>query len=158
MWWMKPTWPNRHGQHHSNGKTFGRWFVHLSLTSNKKRFIAISNPMIIPPTLFQRMILVIAIMGCGLSETIQASVDAGPAGLPNILIVLVDDMGYGDPTCYNPESRLATPNIDSLAHDGMLFVDAHAPGPLCHMTERARSVGINKQHAVVSQRVDVRRR
>ena len=51
---------------------------------------------------------------------------------PNILILLVDDMGYGDPGCYNPRSKIATPNIDRLAREGMRFTDAHAPGPLCH--------------------------
>jgi len=51
---------------------------------------------------------------------------------PNILIILADDMGYGDPGCYNPKSKIATPNIDRLAHEGMRFTDAHAPGPLCH--------------------------
>jgi len=51
-----------------------------------------------------------------------------------MIIILVDDMGYGDPTCFNPESKIPTPNIDSLAHDGMKFTDAHAPGPLCHMS------------------------
>lgn len=51
---------------------------------------------------------------------------------PNILIVLVDDMGYGDPGCYNPSSKIPTPNIDRLAEEGMRFTDAHAAGPLCH--------------------------
>ena len=56
------------------------------------------------------------------------------AAKPNIVIILVDDMGYGDPACFNPESRIATPHIDSLSRDGMKFTDAHAPGPLCHMS------------------------
>lgn len=51
---------------------------------------------------------------------------------PNILVILVDDMGYGDPGCYNPQSKIATPHIDRLAREGMRFTDAHAPGPLCH--------------------------
>ena len=54
------------------------------------------------------------------------------AGKPNILIILADDMGYGDPRCYNPHSKIATPNIDRLAREGLRFTDAHAPGPLCH--------------------------
>ncbi|MCH7920640.1 MAG: sulfatase-like hydrolase/transferase [Planctomycetes bacterium] len=54
------------------------------------------------------------------------------AETPNILIVLVDDMGYGDPGCYNPDSKIPTPHIDSLAREGMRFTDAHAPGALCH--------------------------
>ncbi len=54
------------------------------------------------------------------------------AGKPNIVVILADDMGYGDPGCYNPQSKIATPNIDRLAHEGLRFTDAHAPGPLCH--------------------------
>ena len=56
------------------------------------------------------------------------------ADSPNVLIILVDDMGYGDAGCYNAESKIPTPNIDSLAKEGMRFTDAHAPGPLCHLS------------------------
>jgi arylsulfatase A len=51
---------------------------------------------------------------------------------PNIVLILVDDMGYGDPGCFNPESKIPTPHIDSIAREGMRFTDAHAPGALCH--------------------------
>ncbi len=51
---------------------------------------------------------------------------------PNIVIILADDLGYGDPKCFNPQSKIATPNLDRLARQGMRFTDAHAPGPLCH--------------------------
>ena len=51
---------------------------------------------------------------------------------PNIVIVLVDDMGYGDTGAYNPHSKIPTPEIDRLAAEGMRFTDAHASGPLCH--------------------------
>jgi arylsulfatase A len=51
---------------------------------------------------------------------------------PHVVVILVDDMGYGDPGCYNPKSKILTPNIDRLAADGMRFTDAHAPGALCH--------------------------
>ena len=54
--------------------------------------------------------------------------------LPNVVIILVDDMGYGDPACFNSQSKISTPSINSLARDGMIFTDAHAPGPLCHMS------------------------
>lgn len=58
----------------------------------------------------------------------------GVAAQPNIVFILVDDMGYGDPGCFNSESKIPTPYIDSIARDGMRFTDAHAPGPLCHMS------------------------
>lgn len=62
------------------------------------------------------------------------AVTANAASGPNIVVILVDDMGYGDPGCFNPASKIPTPHIDSLARDGMRFTDAHAPGPLCHMS------------------------
>ena len=60
---------------------------------------------------------------------------------PNIVVIMVDDMGYGDPTCFNSESKIPTPHIDSLARDGMRFTDAHAPGPLCHMSRYGLMTG-----------------
>ena len=56
----------------------------------------------------------------------------GRAADPNIVIMLVDDMGYGDPGCHNAQSKIPTPHIDGLARDGTRLTDAHAPGPLCH--------------------------
>lgn len=51
---------------------------------------------------------------------------------PNIILILVDDMGYGDIGSYNPDSKIPTPNIDGLAEEGMRFMNAHAPGAVCH--------------------------
>ncbi len=61
---------------------------------------------------------------------------------PNILVILVDDMGYGDAGCFNPDSKIATPYIDKLAAEGMMFRDAHAPGPLCHMSRYGLMTGM----------------
>lgn len=47
--------------------------------------------------------------------------------LPNIVLVLSDDLGYGDPGCYNPDSQIPTPSIDRLAKEGVRFTDAHSP-------------------------------
>jgi arylsulfatase A-like enzyme len=51
---------------------------------------------------------------------------------PNIVVILVDDMGYGDPGAYNSSSKIPTPNIDTLSGEGMRFTNAHAPAALCH--------------------------
>jgi len=53
---------------------------------------------------------------------------------PNIIIILADDLGYGDPQVYNTESKIPTPNIDKLARAGMRFTDAHAPSSVCSPT------------------------
>jgi len=50
---------------------------------------------------------------------------------PNIVYFLVDDMGYGDASCLNPEGKIATPNIDRLAREGMVFTDAHSSSAVC---------------------------
>lgn len=50
---------------------------------------------------------------------------------PNIVFILADDLGYGDVSCYNPQSKVPTPRIDRLAHEGMRFTDAHSPGTVC---------------------------
>ncbi len=50
---------------------------------------------------------------------------------PNIVLILADDMGYGDPGCFNPESKIETPHLDQLAREGMRFTDAHSPAGIC---------------------------
>ncbi len=50
---------------------------------------------------------------------------------PNILVILADDLGYGDVGCYNPQSKIPTPNLDRLATQGMRFTDAHSPSTVC---------------------------
>ena len=54
--------------------------------------------------------------------------------LPNILLILADDLGYGDIGCYNPDSRIPTPHLDRLAKQGMRFTDAHSPCTVCTPT------------------------
>jgi arylsulfatase A len=59
--------------------------------------------------------------------------------LPNIVYILADDLGYGDLSCYG-QQRFSTPNIDRLAHEGMLFTQHYtgstvsAPSRSCLMT------------------------
>jgi len=50
---------------------------------------------------------------------------------PNIVFILADDLGYGDLRAFNPESKIATPNLDRLARGGIRLTDAHAPGSVC---------------------------
>ncbi|MBI5850761.1 MAG: arylsulfatase [Planctomycetes bacterium] len=59
---------------------------------------------------------------------------AADSRAPNVIVVLADDLGPGDPRCYNDESKIATPRIDRLAAEGMRFTDAHAPASVCTPT------------------------
>ncbi|GGZ33193.1 arylsulfatase [Echinicola pacifica] len=53
---------------------------------------------------------------------------------PNIIIILADDMGYGDIVAYNSQAKVSTPYLDQLANEGMLFTDAHSPSAVCTPT------------------------
>jgi arylsulfatase A len=53
-----------------------------------------------------------------------------PTPRPNVVVLLADDLGYGDVGCYGA-TGIKTPNIDRLAAQGMRFSDAHAPSAVC---------------------------
>ena len=53
---------------------------------------------------------------------------------PNILVILADDLGYGDLQCYNPDSQVKTPNLDRLSQEGIRFTDAHTGSAVCTPT------------------------
>ncbi|MCP4771158.1 MAG: arylsulfatase [Planctomycetes bacterium] len=60
---------------------------------------------------------------------------------PNIVLVFADDLGYGDPQCYNPASLVPTPNIDKLARQGLKFTDAHSASSVCSPSRYAILTG-----------------
>lgn len=59
--------------------------------------------------------------------------DEDPARL-NIVVIMADDWGQGDASCYNPDSRTPMPHVDRLAREGMRFTDAHSPSAVCTPT------------------------
>jgi len=73
------------------------------------------------------------VVGCSSTKPAQ--------GPPNIVIILTDDLGYGDVSCYNPESKVQTPNLDALAKQGMRFTDAHSPATVCTPTRFSLMTG-----------------
>ncbi|OWK39686.1 sulfatase family protein [Fimbriiglobus ruber] len=61
---------------------------------------------------------------------LAAAEPATPAR-PNIVILLADDMGFGDLGVQNPDSKIPTPNLDRLAKEGTRFTDAHSSSGVC---------------------------
>ncbi len=68
--------------------------------------------------------------------------DATP---PNIVFILADDLGMGDLGCYG-QKQLATPNIDSLAKDGLRFTQAYAGATVCAPSRCALATGRHGGH------------
>src|SRR4051812_43511219 len=74
------------------------------------------------------MLVVLLALTVGLCSC--ATADAAPSKPPNFVIILCDDLGYGDLGCYgNPSIR--TPNLDRLASEGMRFTDFYAAECVC---------------------------
>lgn len=67
--------------------------------------------------------------------SLRALAQSAPAApQPNIVIILADDLGYGDLRSYNADSRIPTSHLDRLAAEGMRFTDAHSPSSVCTPT------------------------
>lgn len=60
--------------------------------------------------------------------------------MPNVIIIIADDLGYGDLGCYGGKTR--TPNIDRLASEGVLFTDFHTSGTTCSPTRAGLMTGL----------------
>jgi arylsulfatase A-like enzyme len=60
---------------------------------------------------------------------------------PNFVFILVDDLGWADVECNNPESFYETPNIDRLAENGIRFTNAYSANPVCSPTRAAIMTG-----------------
>lgn len=61
--------------------------------------------------------------------------------LPNVVVILGDDMGLDSVSAFNSEMGLETPAIDSLARDGMSFLDAHSTSSVCSPTRYSLLTG-----------------
>ncbi|NBW90585.1 MAG: arylsulfatase, partial [Gammaproteobacteria bacterium] len=62
------------------------------------------------------------------------AVPAFAAERPNVVVILCDDLGYGDVKANNSAGRIVTPHMDRIAHEGVRFTDAHTPSSVCTPT------------------------
>ncbi|REJ66804.1 MAG: arylsulfatase [Planctomycetota bacterium] len=63
------------------------------------------------------------------------------ADRPNIILIMADDLGYGDVSVNNPESKAATPHIDRIAAEGIRFTSAYSPAAVCIPTRYGLMTG-----------------
>ena len=72
--------------------------------------------------------------------TLAAALCQSPAepkedpALPNIIVVMADDLGIGDLTPTNPDGKIKTPQLQAMADAGLTFLDAHSPSSVCTPT------------------------
>ena len=75
----------------------------------------------------------------------QAESQPGPRG-PSVLLIVVDDLGYGDLGCYGSK-QIRSPGIDRLAKEGVRLMDCYANAPICSPTRAALLTGDYPQRA-----------
>ena len=72
----------------------------------------------------------------------KASAGALDGKMPNIVVILADDMGYGELQCLNPKrGKIKTPQLDSIAAGGMIFTDGHSGSAVCTPTRYGLMTG-----------------
>jgi arylsulfatase A-like enzyme len=77
----------------------------------------------------ERLLCLIPLLLASLSAALAATVPA-PAAKPNIVLILTDDMGWGDLSSFG-NTEMATPNIDRLAKQGTRFTQFYVASPIC---------------------------
>lgn len=93
-------------------------------------------------------------MGCGTAalaapgcqSMLRSGVNEVDGDRPNIVLILADDLGYGDLACYGSD-KVKTANIDALAKGGLRFTDFHSNAPMCSPTRAALLTGRYQQRA-----------
>ena len=76
--------------------------------------------------------------------------------LLNILIILADDLGYGDVSCFNEDCKIKTPHLDQLASDGMILMDVHTSSSVCTPTRYGILTGRYSWRSRLKSSVSVR--
>ena len=71
----------------------------------------------------------------------------------NIIIILTDDLGYGDCSCYGQETW-TTPNIDRMAGEGIRFTDFYTTSPVCSPARTSLLTGLHTGHLPIRELVD----
>ena len=100
-----------------------------------------------------RWCLVRVAVVCVVAIVATGTVYAAPrAECPNIVLIVVDNLGYGDLSCYGSKVH-QTPQIDRLAESGMRFTDFHTNGAVCSPTRAALLTGRYQQRCGVEHAI-----
>ena len=100
----------------------------------------------IRPTFFLAACLLLTLLISCTSRVSSPSPETGtPAQKPNFVVILADDLGYGDVACYG--GQIPTPGLDRMAAEGVRFTDFHSSGTVCTPTRAGLLTGRYQQRA-----------
>ncbi|WP_375586285.1 sulfatase-like hydrolase/transferase [Cyclobacterium xiamenense] len=90
--------------------------------------------------------------GRGISQVLHDGNIHGGLHAPNIILIVIDDLGYGDLGIFGNKDH-QTPNMDRLGKEGILFTDFHANAPVCSPTRAALMTGQYQQRSEVEHAI-----
>jgi arylsulfatase A-like enzyme len=99
------------------------------------------------------VILAFAVVA-NLTLPIDANQRSRPHRKPNIILILADDLGYGDLGSYG-QTRVRTPNLDRMAQQGMRFTQFYAGAPVCAPSRASLMTGLHQGHALIRGNTDI---
>lgn len=90
----------------------------------------------------EKVIIGCSILSCGIAQAQQS------VRCPNVIYILMDDLGYGDLQCYG-QQKIETPNIDTLRAQGMKFTQHYAGSPVSAPSRCVLMTGVHSGHAQI---------
>ncbi|MCC6697571.1 MAG: arylsulfatase [Candidatus Hydrogenedentes bacterium] len=78
--------------------------------------------------------------------------EAAPTAKPNIILILADDLGYGDLGCYG-QTQIETPNLDRLAQEGTRFTQCYSGSPVCAPSRCCLMTGMHNGHGRIRDNI-----
>lgn len=87
--------------------------------------------------------VVLVVVSAKLNRVEGAALDAASSRVekPNIVLILCDNLGYGDVGCFNPQAKQRTPRLDRMAAEGTKFTDCYAAASVCTPSRAALMTG-----------------
>ena len=73
---------------------------------------------------------------------------------PNFIIILADDLGYGETGCYG-QKIIRTPHIDKLAEQGIRFTDFYSGSAVCAPSRCCLMTGLSTGHAQIRDNIEI---
>ncbi len=111
-----------------------------------RRFVQVLSPMARLHSLCSRLDCVLVsrfVFSCILTATLATAVPLSAAEQPNIVLILADDLGYGDLSCQG-STQIKTPHIDALAASGMSMTQGYVSAPVCAPSRAGLMTGRNQ--------------
>src|SRR2546426_3512941 len=86
--------------------------------------------------------------------SVQAGSERATGARPNLVLIVADDLGYGELGCYG-QQKIETPRLDAMAREGLRFTNFYAAAPVCAPARCSLMTGLHGGHAFVRDNLEL---